>query len=113
MSINFNYRRYKIKQPENKIHDSESNTDKPSYWNILQDDRWIKIRSIILERDAQSCVNCRSTKNLHIHHRQYRLDKNTGEFISPWNYPMHLLITLCKDCHESGHKKFQIPIIKI
>ena len=65
-----------------------------TYAEKLRSPRWQKKRLEILERDHWACVCCGSTdKNLQVHHAVYRK-------IDPWDYPNHLLQTLCFDCHE-------------
>jgi len=65
------------------------------YSQKLKDPRWQKRRLEILERDNWTCQICQDTSTtLIVHHRDYL--PNTD----PWNYPNHLLVTLCEDCHE-------------
>jgi len=60
------------------------------------DPRWQKKRLKILERDDWRCQICGNDEiTLHVHHRLYIQNK------SIWDYPDHLLITLCESCHES------------
>jgi hypothetical protein len=48
-----------------------------------------------------------------VHHRQYHYVVRINKFKAPWDYPDHLLISLCESCHGRGHSKFKIPIISI
>lgn len=66
-----------------------------TYKEKLLDPRWQKKRLQILDRDGWRCRVCSNEKaNLQVHHVIYaKLD--------PWEYPDHLLQTLCRDCHES------------
>ncbi|HEY4196473.1 MAG TPA: hypothetical protein VGM63_13110 [Mucilaginibacter sp.] len=82
-----------------------------SYGNLLFDPRWKAKRNEIMTRDKGSCVICQSTEELQVHHRQYQFVKVAKGFKVPWDYPDHLLITLCKNCHQRGHAKFKVPIL--
>lgn len=74
-------------------------------WNkeqneYYQDPRWQKKRLEIFDRDKFTCIFCnRKDKTLHAHHLCY-LDN-----LKPWEYENHLIITLCKDCHEAESTK--------
>lgn len=85
--------------------------DHGSYGALLFDERWRKRRLEILERDSYSCRICRSTKNLHVHHRQYHFIQSIKQFKPPWDYTSDLLLTLCESCHSRGHSKFKVPSI--
>ena len=65
-----------------------------TYSEKLRSPRWQKKRLEILERDNWSCVCCgEKEKNLQVHHAVYSR-------IDPWDYPNHILQTLCAPCHE-------------
>lgn len=80
-----------------------------TYQSLLEHDLWITRRSQILARDGHQCVNCRATTDLVVHHRQYHIDRVTGKLLMPWDYADRYLITLCKKCHEIGHKTIKVP----
>jgi 5-methylcytosine-specific restriction endonuclease McrA len=65
-----------------------------TYKEKLRDPRWQRKRLEIFQRDDFTCVICRAkTRNIQVHHIVYcKFD--------PWDYPNHLLQTLCEDCHE-------------
>lgn len=84
-----------------------------SYGGLLFDPRWKARREEILARDQNCCIICQSTDELQVHHRQYHYIKNADAFRMPWDYPDHLLITLCKSCHNRGHSKFKVPTLII
>jgi hypothetical protein len=66
-----------------------------TYSEKLKDPRWQKKRLEILQRDNWTCQLCGATTiTLHIHHRKYIKGKE------PWEYPDHLLVTLCEICHD-------------
>lgn len=82
-----------------------------SYGHLLFDPRWKSKRNEILARDEGCCVICKSSEELQVHHRQYQYVKAANGFKVPWDYADHLLITLCKSCHQRGHAKYKVPII--
>lgn len=84
-----------------------------SYGNLLFDQRWKNKRAAIVGRDNGCCVICKNTEDLQVHHRQYHFIKSANAFKMPWDYADHLMITLCKSCHQRGHSKFKVPTITI
>lgn len=84
-----------------------------TYGAMLFHPKWKEKRKEILNRDRHRCVNCKSEKGLQIHHRQYHFIESQNKFRLPWDYPDHLLITLCELCHNRGHKKYKVPTILI
>lgn len=65
-----------------------------TYKEKLQHPKWQKKRLCILERDSWRCRSCGSEdKNLQVHHLIYAKR-------DPWDYPDHVLRTLCWECHE-------------
>lgn len=56
---------------------------------------WQRKRLEVFQRDNFKCCNCNSTtRQLEVHHVDYVNDWKT------WKYPMDMLVTLCRDCHE-------------
>lgn len=86
----------------------EANTH-GTYGATLFDPRWKAKRKLILSRDKDCCVNCQSREDLQVHHRQYHFSRSLNSFLNPWEYNDHLLITLCKRCHQVGHRLYDIP----
>lgn len=84
-----------------------------TYNDLLLSPLWINKRKKILLRDKNRCRSCGNSKGLHVHHRQYHISKRTGEFKLPWEYLDKYLITLCENCHYSGHKRIKVPIFEI
>lgn len=84
-----------------------------SYGALLFHPKWKAKRKEILHRDLYRCVHCRSNKDLQVHHRQYHFMISEQQFRLPWDYPDHLLITLCESCHSKGHNKYKVPTITI
>lgn len=84
-----------------------------SYGALLLDPNWKAKRKEILERDSHKCRICNGTEELQVHHRQYLFIKATKQFKVPWDYPEHLLITLCSKCHARGHYQYKVPSILI
>lgn len=84
-----------------------------SYAALILHPLWKARRKEILERDQHQCVICSSREELQVHHRQYHFIKANKKFKAPWEYPGHLLITLCSKCHARGHSKYKVPSINI
>ncbi|MET3611022.1 HNH endonuclease [Mucilaginibacter rubeus] len=84
-----------------------------SYGALLFDPKWKSKRAEIINRDQARCVICKSADELLVHHRQYHFVKAEQAFKMPWDYPGHLLITLCQNCHQRGHSKFKVPTLFI
>lgn len=104
-------------QSNHDIPNDEQKKDIPethgSYAALILHPNWKSRRKEILERDQYRCVVCKDTRDLQVHHRQYHFVAITNQFKAPWDYPDHLLLTLCIKCHAQGHSKFKVPIIKI
>ncbi len=81
-----------------------------TYLEMLLTERWKQKREEILERDKHKCRNCGCGKNLEVHHRQYHKDIKTGFKREPWDYDNKYLILMCHECHEIGHKLYNIPV---
>lgn len=112
------YRRFvqsgvsKIAQTESLLKKLGLNaTTHGTYGALLFHPKWKAKRMEILTRDGHKCVNCKSDKDLQIHHRQYHFIVSQNQFQLPWDYPDHLLITLCELCHSRGHNKYKVPTI--
>lgn len=84
-----------------------------SYKELLFDKRWLEKRAGILKRDNFRCVMCCSDKHLIVHHKQYHVNKRTGEKLVPWDYHDKYLVTLCEKCHNKGHQLYEIPTFEI
>jgi len=77
------------------------------------DPKWQAKKVLILIRDNYKCRNCNSIDNLQVHHRQYHFFDILQTYKDPWDYSNNLLITLCKTCHDRGHKLYKVPIKRI
>jgi hypothetical protein len=95
-----------------KFPASEANSH-GSYGALLFHPKWKEKRKEILTRDKNQCIHCKQNKNLQVHHRQYHFVLDLQQFRMPWDYPDHLLITLCEPCHSRGHSKFKVPVINV
>lgn len=114
------YRRYV--QVKSTTQQGKTITPKPSaathqahgsYGALLLHPKWKSKRKEILIRDKYQCVHCRQTNDLQVHHRQYHFLVSRQTFRLPWDYPDHLLITLCNTCNRMGHSKYKVPTINI
>lgn len=84
---------------------------KNGYQRLLKHPLWFAKRNEILKRDQNKCACCGADKDLNVHHKQYQINA-INQFLPPWQYDNKYLITLCKKCHDLGHKKFNIPVFK-
>ena len=114
------YRRF-IQGLDSNVANAENTTNKKqtnvpnhgSYGALLFHPKWKARRKEILDRDQHRCINCKSDKQLQIHHRQYHFILSQNRFRFPWDYPDYLLITLCESCHNKGHNLYTVPTITI
>ena len=74
------------------------------YKEQLKDDRWLKLRSKILDRDHHKCTKCGCNNFLNIHHLYYVYG------CKAWEYPHSALITLCNKCHEKWHNQYDVVV---
>jgi 5-methylcytosine-specific restriction endonuclease McrA len=93
--------------------DVNMKTEKDEYSSLLLKPEWHNRRLSVMNRDNNRCRNCGCSNNLQVHHKQYHKNRRSGEFMKPWEYKDNHLITLCKNCHQSGHKDFVIPIFNV
>lgn len=76
---------------------------KPSYWEQLRDPRWQKVRLEVMQRDEWRCLDCDGkTGTLNVHHTYYERG------LSPWEYPIESLRTLCEPCHEKAQEWMRV-----
>jgi 5-methylcytosine-specific restriction endonuclease McrA len=87
--------------------------EKSGYDELLSKPEWKNIRLRIINRDNNMCRSCGCTNDLQVHHKQYHKSRTDGEFKKPWQYQEKYLITLCKSCHQKGHKTYVIPIFNV
>lgn len=104
-------------EAKDALQESENHYELPethgSYRGLILHPNWKAKRKEVIQRDQFKCVICSSGKDLQVHHRQYHFIKATKTFKLPWDYPGHLLITLCSSCHSRGHSKYKVPSINI
>ena len=79
------------------------------YIKLLNSPLWKMKRLNIIKRDKYKCSNCGAKESLIVHHKQYHFFKKRNMLALPWEYEDKYLVTLCKKCHEIGHKSFNIP----
>lgn len=97
----------------NNYTNDETGLNHGGYGAALFDPRWKAKRKEILDRDNNRCIICKSEENLQVHHRQYHFSITLNVFRDPWEYSNRLMITLCKDCHQRGHRLYKVPIKKV
>jgi len=95
------------------ITNDETTPTHGGYGATLFDPRWKARRKEIMERDHNRCVICQSEDNLQVHHRQYHFSGILNAFKNPWEYDNNLMITLCKNCHQHGHRLHKVPVKRI
>jgi len=106
-------KRFENSMASTKQYMTSSLTQSPTYSALLQMEQWQEKRKSILYRDGYKCRNCGKRNELQVHHRQYHINSRTGYKLHPWQYHNKYLITLCKYCHELGHKHFTIQTFHI
>ena len=75
------------------------------YRNVyLKSDEWQRKRYVVLKRDNWCCVYCGGNAT-EVHHKKYAR-KNIGK------EPISWLVSVCKACHESKHKKTTFSFFK-
>ena len=84
-----------------------------AYAKLLRHPKWWAKRKEILDRDGNACRNCQSTEKLQVHHKQYHFKKSLNRHVPPWEYHSKYMVTLCKKCHDLGHKQYDIPTFPI
>ena len=67
------------------------------YRGQLSDERWKAFRLFVLKVRGEKCEVCGTTKNLQVHHLQYRSSAMA------WEYNCNEVMVLCKDCHKKIH----------
>ncbi len=76
---------------------SSHSTAKPTYYELLKDPRWQRVRLTIMERDDFACRECGARDaTLHVHHGFYAKGR------MPWEYSEQSLFTLCENCHKDA-----------
>lgn len=72
-----------------------------SYQEYLNSNHWKGIRAEYYKRRTRNyCYVCKTTENLNIHHRYYKVKDMNILFNERW----HDLFTLCRGCHKLWHK---------
>ena len=71
---------------------------RPTWAQQLRDPRWKACAKRIKERDGNKCTRCGKTSGLQVHHKEY------WSGLMAWEYPPHLLETLCGDHHQLVHR---------
>ena len=70
----------------------------------LKSDEWQRKRYVVLKRDNWCCVYCGGIAT-EVHHKKYAR-KNIGK------EPISWLVSVCKACHETKHKKTTFSLFK-
>jgi hypothetical protein len=82
---------------KNKKHELSAEHLRGKPYNVfLKSSYWATIRKIVLKRDNNQCIVCKSTLRLEIHHDTYK---------HHFKEHLHLgdLMTLCRNCHKEHH----------
>ena len=84
------------------------------YSMLLSTPQWKEFSDRVKDRDNRTCQCCGTSKGpLHAHHMQYHISRTTVSRKLPWLYPLEVMTTLCKKCHNNGHKIFKVPTLKV
>jgi len=68
-----------------------------AYNAYLRTPQWHKMRSKVLDRDANLCQACLTNKATHVHHLSYKLYDQLGKSAA------FELVAICRSCHEQIH----------
>lgn len=75
------------------------------YADQLKSPKWQRKRLEIMNRDGWRCTKCKDeNEQLQVHHSRYIRG------LMAWDYPDHLLITLCHSCHKNEHFPATVPL---
>jgi 5-methylcytosine-specific restriction endonuclease McrA len=70
-----------------------------TYAEQIKSPQWQKKRLEILGNHSFKCLLCGNTESeLHVHHILYEKNKMI------WDYPNHMLVVLCDNCHKKIHE---------
>jgi 5-methylcytosine-specific restriction endonuclease McrA len=75
------------------------------YKTQLTTSAWLRVKYEVMKRDNFVCSECmcdNSERQLEVHHVAYYPNRMA------WEYPDYLLVTLCRDCHQKEHDRFNI-----
>lgn len=70
-----------------------------AYEEQLKTSEWQYVRQRVMERDRFRCQECKTERNLQVHHKYYT------KGLKAWEYNDSALVTLCDKCHKFEHKK--------
>jgi len=74
-----------------------------SYFDLLKDPRWQRLRLELMQRANFSCQECGAKdKMLTVHHGYYEFE------MRPWEYPAESLHCLCEECHECAQQSYRL-----
>lgn len=77
-------------------HETPAQLKKLSYPDFLRSKYWAHVRKLVLKRDNNKCVICKSDTFLQIHHDTYKHHFNELKHLGD-------LMTLCRKCHKEHH----------
>lgn len=83
-----------------------------SYANALKHPKWFEKREKVFKSRGKKCEVCGEVKQLHVHHKTYKIDDETNNFFAPWEYPISNFSVLCDKCHSQAHKYFKPAVIR-
>ncbi|MBI1779928.1 MAG: hypothetical protein HYR66_00940 [Sphingobacteriales bacterium] len=66
-------------------------------WHFERKQAWQRKRYVVFKRDKWRCVFCGKPAT-QVHHKRYA-KRNIGK------EPIHWLVSVCNDCHDSLHDK--------
>jgi 5-methylcytosine-specific restriction endonuclease McrA len=91
-------KRYRPQPPKAYIRNTKTYYTSKHKPSIKKD-----IRETVLKRDNYCCTECGIKNDLHIHHIEYRSNGGMDDIEN--------LITLCRDCHTTKHRKEPVFIL--
>lgn len=73
-----------------------------TYDELLKTPEWFAYREVVFEARGCCCEHCGNSHNshdLHVHHCGYDFERK------PWEYGVHEVKVLCRDCHKTLHRR--------
>lgn len=78
-----------------QLHEKNTRDFQEKYSEYLKSEKWMELRSVVLDRDEHLCQGCLKEEATQVHHLTYE---------NVFNELAFQLISVCKDCHNKIHE---------